>query len=543
MLNALRQELEELKIENAKLHATMNNLEERNGDLEKTNIEIEKKNSELEKRNTELDAIVDALKKRLFGQRSERFQNDPDQLLLIEELSAEAREQIEQDLLDGSQSEEKEPKRKKKRGRKPLPKDLEKKEVVLDLTETEKICPHGQIWTLFGEERTQELEIRPALFFIIEYVRPKYKNDCLCPECRGVKMASLPARPIEKGRPGPGLLAHVAVSKYGDHLPLYRQSQMYARQGLDLPRSTLCSWILVMGSLLRPIVEAMKRRLFEEHVLQADETPIELLGEKKKGKTHRAYLWAYGVPWGEVVFDFSLRRTQDNPEMFLKGFRGALQIDGYDGYNSVFVDGKVKRLGCFAHVRRKFHEALKESPEEAKTVLASLQLLYRLERDLKKAGKTPEERVQARQEHAKPVLEDLEKLLAAYKPHVLPGGNLGDAIRYTQNEWDYLIKYLEIGEAEIDNNSIEQTIRPVAIGRKNFLFIGSPNGGHSAATLYSLITSCKRIGVNPWEYLRDVIDRVSTHAASKVDELTPRGWQKVRERQRRESKPTAAATD
>jgi hypothetical protein len=308
---------------------------------------------------------------------------------------------------------------------------------------------------------------------------------------------------------------------------------------VDLHRSTLCDWVQRIGELLRPIAEALKRDLLAGRYLQADETPIRVLGVKK-GKTHRGYLWGYGVPWGEVVYDFSLTRSQVHPEAFLEGFRGHLQIDGYDGYNAVFANGEVVRLGCFAHVRRKFYAALMESPEEAETVLAALQLLYRLEREMKKDGLSANDKVARRREYARPILKDLELLLHAYRQEALPESLLGQAIRYAQNEWPYLEKYIYVGEAEIDNNGIEHTLRPVAIGRKNYLFCGSPAGGENAATLYSLVTTCKRLRINSWEYLRDVIDRLSTHPMSRIDELTPRGWKEIRDREKNKAEQGAA---
>ena len=498
-------------------------------DLRAENEKIRDEKADLETRIQDLERIIRALRRQIFGRRSERFRHDPHQLLLIEELAEEARHELENEL---RQRARKFPTKgpSKKNGRKPLSKNLKRKHVVLDLPEEQKTCPHGYRREKFGEDRTEELEVIPAQFFVVQYVRPKYKTPgCPCPQCHGITMASLPPRPIEKGRAGPGLLAHVVVSKYGEHLPLYRQSQIFERQGVELSRSTLCDWVQRAGELLRPIAQAMKRDLLGRRYLQADETPIRVLGVEK-GTTQRGYLWGYGIPWAEVVYDFSLTREQRHPEAFLEGFRGHLQIDGYDGYNAVFHTGEVKRLGCFAHVRRKFYAALKESPEQAKTVLAALQLLYRLEREMKRDGLAPQDKVARRQEHARPILEDLESLLHAYRPEVLPESSLGQAIRYALNEWPFLQRYIDVGEAEIDNNGIEHTLRPVALGRKNYLFCGSPGGGENAATLYSLVTTCKRLRINSWEYLRDVIDRLSTHPMSRIDELTPRGWKEIRDR-------------
>lgn len=477
----------------------------------------------LEADKKRLEGRVEWLVRQLFGHRSERFENPLQNDLFedVEQLSAEAKAEIEQEL---ASSEEPKRKRSRRNGRKPLPKDLPRERIVLDLSEAEKICPHGVVSKLFGQDVTQELDMIPAQLLVREYVRLKYKTpDCTHPECQGIKMAPLPARPIEQGRPAPGMLAHIAVSKYCDHLPLYRQEKMFARHGIELARSTMSDWMLAAGSLLSGIVNEMKRSMAAGSYLQADETPIRVQG-LKKGKMHKAYLWGYGVPWGEVVYEFSLDRSHRNPMKFLDAFEGLLQVDGYKGYDALVraKQGRVTRLGCWAHVRRKVFDALKTSPREANIVLAAIQKLYRIEAAIR--GQPPPERAALRREKARPILQSLKPLLEAYAEEFLPESPLGSAIRYALGEWPYLERYVEFGEAEIDNNAIEHTIRPIALGRKNFLFLGSTEGGRAAAVLYSLITSCQRLGVNPWAYLKDVIDRISTHPAARVRELTPRGW-------------------
>jgi transposase len=463
--------------------------------------------------------LADALYRLYHGLRSEKI--DPKQLrLFVDDLVREAVQEV-------AEAHEDPPERKSTRrnGRRPLPEHLERERIVLDLPDEEKICPCcREAMDRIGEEVTEQVDYQPALFKVKQFVRPKYA--CKHSGCRGtVRTASLPPMPIEKGRPAAGLLAHVVVAKYVDHLPLYRQAKIYARHGLDLHRSTLCGWTDAIGDLLRPIVMAMWRRLKAGGYLQADETPIRVL-DVRPGKAHRAYLWGYGVPGGEVVFDFSLTRSAANPKRMLEGYRGHLQADRYPGYNFVEKQPAITRFGCMAHVRRRFVEARDEQPDDASFVLAAIQLLYRAEAAAR--GKPAEVRRRVRQEKAAPILDVLERTLEDSRETVLPKSAYGEAVAHALDQWDDLVRYTGHGEVEIDNNGIENAMRPVALGRKNFLFVGSPQGGDKAALLFSLVTSCQRIGIEPWAYLKDVIDRVSTHPMSRVDELTPLGWKNAR---------------
>jgi len=465
--------------------------------------------------------LAEALYRIYVGRRSEKIH--PKQLhLFLQELVAEAEKEnaaLDEDAAPTTK------RRSRRNGRKPLPEALKRERTVVDLADEEKVCPCcEQALTPIGEDVTEVLEYVPASFVVKEIVRPKYA--CKSSDCRGtVKSASLPPMPIEKGRPGPGLLAHVITSKYVDHQPLYRQSAIFARDGVDLHRSTLCEWTDAAGGLLRPVAMAMWHRIKAGGYLQADETPIKVL-QVKPGTAHRAYLWGYGVPRGEVMFDFSLSRSKENPERMLEGFRGLLQVDAYGGYNGVVDGPDVTRIGCFAHVRRRFLDARDEYPEEATFVLAAIQLLYRIERAIRDAS--PEKRVEVRQDKADAILDVLKARLEEFQGKVLPKSTFGEALKHALTHWEELTGYLENGQAEIDNNWIENAMRPVALGRKNFLFAGSPNGGQKAAVLYSLATSCRRIGIEPREYLRDVIDRVSTHPMAQIDELTPLGWKQAR---------------
>jgi transposase len=484
------------------------------------------RNEYLESRTRILETKIEALLRRLYGRASEKI--DPAQLKLFEKEFAEAssgvlsREVVDEDEADLEEA----PKRQSRRnGRKPLPDDLRRERVYHEPDPAELVCPCcGGERERIGEEVTEELEYIPAQLFVLEHVRGKYA----CRRCHeGVAIADLPPRPIEKGRPGAGLLAHVVVSKYMDHLPLYRQEKIFGRQGVDLPRSTLCDWVGWVADLLSAIVKEMKRQLFERRLMQSDDTPVRVQDRDVKGKTRRGYLWSYGIPGAEVVFDFTMSRSRDGPQRFLAGYEGYLQADGYEGYNEALRVGKLTHIGCMAHVRRKFYAALEESPRHARAIIKVIRDLYWIEHELKESGADAAARVAVRQKRARPILDDLEQVFADLKDLVLPQSELGKAVSYARSQWPSIKRYTEVGEAEIDNNSCENSIRGVAVGRKNWLFCGHPNGGKRAAVLYSLVESCKRLGVEPFAYLKDVIDRVATHPASRIHELTPRGWKET----------------
>lgn len=483
----------------------------------------------LQGENDELKRKMLELLYRIYkGMRSERRKVDPKQLrLFMDDLIAEA---IEATVKEQEAEAPQEKRRSRRNGRRPLPKNLKHEREIFDLCDAEKQCTGcGETMAKIGEDVTELLDYVPASFLVREIVRPKYA--CRCKGCRGtVKSAALPPLPIEKGRPAPGLLAHVVTSKWADHLPLYRQSRIYARYGVDLHRSTLCDWTDAVADLLRPIVMAMWQRLRSGKYLQVDETTIRVL-DVKPDKAHQAYLWAYGVPYGEVVFDFSLSRAGEHPSRMLAEYVGVVQCDGYVGYDAICEQATVVRHGCMAHVRRKFVEARTEQPEEATFALAAIQMLYRIERTIRDA--TPEERVRVRQLRSKEIFETLAGQLDVFAAKtVLPKSKFGEAVAYARSQLPLIENYLRVGELEIDNNSIENAIRPVALGRKNFLFCATPNGGDKAAVLFSLVTSCQRLDLDPWSYLRDVIGRVSTHPNARIDELTPLGWKQARDAQR-----------
>jgi transposase len=460
------------------------------------------------------------LLKRLYGPRTEHI--DPRQLLMAFPGTEEPPAPPPETAPDDEESVEPPRRKKKGHGRARLPDDLPRERVEHAPDPEELNCPACECERLrIGEEVTEELDYRPAVLFVRQHVRGKYA----CPKCEeGVVIAEVPPRPIEKGLPGPGLLAHVVVSKYADHLPLNRQEGIFARFGALLARSTMCDWIRAASEMLAPVVAVMKREILASGYVQSDDTPV-MVRVKGEKKTHRGYLWVYHAPErGAVVYDFTMSRARDGPEKFLGGYRGYLQADAYSGYDGIFRSGAVKEVGCWAHARRKFYEALQTDPREASAVMAAIARLYEVE-DQAKAFRMPPDAVrELRQTQSRPILETIREYLELDAPRALPQSPLGQAVTYARNQWSALTRYLEDGRLGPDNNPAERALRRVAVGRNNWIFCGSETGGERAAVLYSLVGTCKLQGIDPFAYLRDVFSRIATHRANRIDELTPRGW-------------------
>ena len=376
--------------------------------------------------------------------------------------------------------------------------------------------------TRFGEETSEQLDIIPPQFFVQRHIRGKYACRC----CETVVTAPMPAQAIEKGLPAPGLVAHVLVSKYAYHLPLHRQEVIFANQGVSIPRSTQAGWVGQSGVSLEPLVAAMRRVILQESYLQADETPVPVLAPGT-GKTKTGYLWVYRTgPWSPlqaVVFEYAETRGQQWPTAFLEDFTGILQVDGYSGYNQVLGRKDILEAGCAAHARRKFHDVFKAT--RSPTALDALQRiakLYALEADIQDLS--PEDRVTQRRQRAGPLLEAFKSWLEDTLHQLPPRSSLAAACGYTLGRWPALLVYLDHGHVNIDNNPIERTIRGAALGKKNYLFAGSDNGGDRAALLYSLIETCKLCGVEPFAYLKDVLTQLPTLPHTRLDELLPWNW-------------------
>jgi transposase len=479
---------------------------------------------------------LEQLLRQRYGRKGEQV--DPDQLLpFAREILAEAGSQAPASRPDPDPTPAPTRPKPNGHGRKPLPASLPRQRVVHDVPPEQRLCPDcGAPRACIGEELREQLEYVPASLVVLQHVRPKYA--CRCCEAHVVIAERLP-EPIEKGLPGPGLLAHVAVSKSADHLPLYRQEGILRRHGVELSRSTLCDWMAAAAGLLAPIVQAMLKRVLQSEVIQTDDTPVKVQDHDGQGiKTGR--LWAYLGDHNHrfVVYDYTPDRSRDGPERILKGFKGYLQADAYSAYDGLFADGSIVEVGCWMHARRKFYEARTSDPERSHRVLAWVGRLYEIEEEAKEARRTHPEwddatwhahRFELRRQRSWPILESVHAWLGAEQPKVLPKSPIGEAIGYALNHWGALIRPLEAGFLEIDNGASERALKPVAIGRKNWLFAGSDNGGRTAAVLMSLCTTCKNLGIDPQAYLRDVLDRISTHPARRIEELLPDRWQALRQ--------------
>jgi transposase len=484
-----------------------------------------------------LQRQLEQLLRQIYGKRSEKL--DPNQLLLFAREFLEAAEPAPEATPEPETIAEPVTAPAKRpspgHGRKPLPAHLVRKPVLHDVSLEERACPDcGVERRLIGEEVREQLEYVPASMIVLQHIRPKYA----CQSCQGnVVIAQRLPEPIEKGLPGPGLMAQVVVSKYADHLPLYRQEGIFKRFGVDLSRSTMCDWMAAAADLLAPIVKAMLKRVLLSLVIQTDDTPVKVQDHDGKGiKTGR--LWVYIGDWKNrfIVYDYTPDRSRDGPARVLNGFEGYLQADAYSAYDALYSNGKIVEVGCWMHARRRFYEARTSDPARSHLMLAWIAGLYQVEDDAKEARKKHPEwddatwhayRYDLRPKRSKPIFDTIHTWLETEQPKVLPKSPIGEAIGYALNHWNALIRPLDAGFLEIDNGASERAMKPVALGRKNWLFAGSDEGGKTAATLMSLCATCKELGVEPFAYLRDVLERVSTHPHSRIEELLPDRWKPV----------------
>ena len=466
------------------------------------------------------DLLIEKLKHQLAGQRRHRFgarSESLDQLELTleeEEIALAAEAPVRQDTAAA-------PDKKRQPKRRPLPDHLPRNETVLSAGDACADCG-GRLKRL-GEDVTEELEYVPGRFVVNRIVRPRMACTC----CETFHQAELPSRPIERGRPGPGLLAHVLVSKYADHLPLYRQSQMFGREGIELDRSTLADWVGKSAALLEPLADAIGRHVLRGEAIFADDTPVKMQAPGT-GKTKTARLWAYARderPWAgdappAAWYRFSTDRKAERPGDHLKEFEGWMHADGYAGFEELYRSGRVREVACMAHIRRKFVDVQQSQGSAiAEEAIKRIADLYGVEKQAR--GKPPDERARIRQEKAKPTLDDLEVWLGAQLRRISAKTPLGGAIRYAITRLKRLRPYIDHGILELDNNTAERAMRPIALGRKNYLFMGSEGGGQSAAIAYTLIETAKLNGIDPQAWLTDVLDRIADHKINRIDELLP----------------------
>jgi len=410
---------------------------------------------------------------------------------------------------------------KKKPKRKPLPEHLERTEEVLVPGDACSECG-GDLKTL-GEDVIEELEYVPGRFVVNRIVRPRMA----CSYCEAILQAPMPSRPIERGRPGPGLLAHVLVSKYADHLPLYRQSQIYEREGIDLDRSTLADWVGKSTALLEPLADAIGKQVRQGQTLHADDTPVKMLTPGNK-RTKTARIWTYvrdERPWGSqtppcVWYQFSIDRKGKHAVSHLTDYKGWIHADAYAGFNDLFGQDKASEVACMAHIRRKFVDIQQaQGSAIAEDAIVRIAKLYAIEKEAR--GRSLKERAALRQAKAEPLFDDLETWLHAQLPKISGKSPLAKAIRYALNRLPKTRDYLDNGFLELDNNAAERAVKPVALGRKNWMFAGSQRGGNAMAIAFTLIETARMNGVDPQAWLTDVLGRIADHPINRVDELLP----------------------
>jgi transposase len=410
--------------------------------------------------------------------------------------------------------------KKKAGGRQALPRHLKRERIVHDLADAEKRCEAcRQDLRPIGEESSERYEYIPAQLVVIEDVRKKYACACT------VKTATKPPQPIEKSTAGASLLAQVAVGKFVDHLPLHRQEKIFERHRAEISRKTMCGWLAECAVLLRPLYDALKKALFESKVIGTDDTGVKVLDEKLPfARTGRIWPYYGDAEHPVILYDYTATRERAGPEKFLQGYRGYLQADAYAGYDAFFKDparGLIE-VGCWAHARRYYHKALDSDRARMGPALLLIAHLYRVEQRAREL--TGAERHRLRQLESRPILDKLQKYLLEIQIEVLPKSPAGRAVRYTLKNWDALTRYCDDGDLCIDNNATERAIRGVAVGRNNWVFFGSDQGGRTAAVLRSLLASCQRVSVDPFAWMKDVLARLPGHPITRLAELLPHNW-------------------
>jgi transposase len=480
-------------------------------------IDYKAKYEEMHIQNMQLRHELDQLKRLVFGSKHERFVPSipEEQLSLGLDVKPLETPPAVIQTITYNRKKDQQTGGKPHQGRMPLPASLPREEVVIepkeDVSGLKKI----------GEEITEELEATEMKFFVRRIVRPKYAKI----NGEGILIGTLPSRPIEKGIAGPGLLSIILIGKFVDHLPIYRQVEMFKRAGMSIPSSTIGDWIEGSCKALEPLFEIHKRAVLESSYLQVDESPIKVLDKNKKGTTHRGFHWVYHNPEEKIVlFDYREGRGREGPDELLKNFNGYLQTDGYELYESFSKKHDIIHLLCMAHARRKFDEAKSNDKARSEYALTEIQKLYAIEERIREQGLDHVKAKELRQKEAVPVLSDLKLWLLENYKQVLPQSPIGKAISYSLQRWDKLSIYATDGKLQIDNNWVENAIRPLAIGRKNYLFAGSHEGAKRAAMLYSFMATCKKHEINPQEWLKDVLDKIADWPQKKIKELLPQNW-------------------
>lgn len=495
--------LQEKEAENARLRAEISRQKQA---LSQQNQTI----ATLEDHVLLMQARIAWFERQQFGKKSEKFRvEDPNQLCLgfdLEQKDPEPQAETKRQKISYTR-------KKKHPGRKPLPEDLPRKVIIIEPeNKTEDM-----IW--INDEVTEKLAQVPAQLFVLRYVRPKYVRK----GHDGVTIAELPEMALPKSIADASVLAWILISKYLDHLPLHRQLAIYRRHGIEIAESTIGNWVSQSAKLLEPLYDALAHSVTTvSGYVQADESHIQVLDPDKKGKTHRGFMWLYLDPKDKLVlFDYQNSRQHYHPHQRLKDFQGILQSDGYEAYTYFDDIPGIIHLHCMAHARRKFFDAQGNDQPRAKHFLTEVGKLYQIETELREQKLDDDARKLVRETEAMPILESLGQWLKAEYPKVLPKSAIGKAIEYSLKRWKSLSAYVHHGMAEIDNNLVENQVRPLALGRKNYLFAGSEKGAKNAAICYSLIASAKLNGLNPFHYLYTILKRLPTHPINRIHELLP----------------------
>jgi transposase len=493
--------------------------------------------AQLQQQLAQAQAIIADLKRELFGAKADKLNKEQEEQL--RQLLGDAQEQsqrpapLSQEVLETALAQERADQRQraKERHRRHLPPvELEKQQVILE--PEDKFCPaSGQERPRIGQEVTSEYDYVPAKLIIRQIVRPKY-GGCQKPCCQGVTIAALPPRLVPQSKLGLGLAVHLLLSRYDDHVAYYTLERNFReRFGMAITRQQMVQWVEKVAHLLLAIYWLIWEELKTGDYLQIDESPVKVLDPEVKGKAAQGYLWFYSRPGGYVFLEFHQSRGRDGPRERLRAFHGTIQTDGYELYDALRKEqsSRLKRIGCVAHARRKFYKALLESCSQALWFIGQMRQLYQLERELKNS--TPQERRKGRLQKAPAIWLAMKRRAEAIRAdlRVLPQSTLGKAVRYLLNEYMALVGYLRDGRFEIDSNLVENDVRPSAVGKRRWLFIGHPDAGWRSAVIYTIIQSCRRHSINPQEYLNDVLARLPSMTSNQVRELLPDQWRKARQ--------------
>jgi transposase len=487
-------------------------------------------NLTIQKKDAEIQLLQERLRKQrigFLGPSSETL-SDLQLELLTEQEPGATREEVEAESRREPISTAPPRERKPHPGRKPLPENLPRIEEVIPC---EGNCMHcGGPTRVIGYDASEVLDREPAKWFVRVIKREKRS----CGKCSGVQMPPLAPRIVEKGLASDRVVIETVVAKYCDHLPLYRQEAMIEREaGVEISRATLDGWVMRVGELLQPVTEAMRTSLLSASYLQADETIVPVQMHDGRGSDHPAYLWQYGTPGGETVFDFQLGRGRDGPAKFLKGWNGILQTDGYQAYDQVGGPGLI-HVGCWAHARRKFVDAVKVNPKDGAAIamVTRMDALFLVDRHARQQEASAEERAALRRDHAQVWVDEIHSECRKLRAHLLPKSTLGEAVNYTLNMWAKLRRCFDHAEVELSNNVAENSMRPVALGRKNWLHVGSVKSGPKVAAILSVVESCRRLGIPVKEYLLAVLPGMGQRKHSEAAQLTPARWKAARGRGR-----------